>query len=441
MYNRLRLNFSLETNIERVNFLYQYLQQDTFKKRPPTEEELSIMSDYLLWGKDTETGLNPMQDKSLQLDTIWTRTQNTTQSLDELLESPTFSEAQLVNDVPQTRIKKEKFSRSLARSTFPPEILGKLEDLWTLIDKIDLEINYYELAHGKRKKPPRESLLQKFSDEEQQQIKHRAQSINQFKYLKLRKLLRELYSEQFVLKDQYSTSIFLQEPQLAEPVDPPQFSSDIQCAPLSLIQNSKLSQLIFPKDGMPIPEKYNQSQLKQIIQFYWRHQKELNNDSFDFKNLEHVYETLLMFDSFQMSSQEKSSLNTTKAFLDTLKWYIDQADLTELQRELLDLKIAHKKNQDIAIYINQKYGKSYTANYISTIFRQKIIPAINTAAELHEQHILNLPYPENFKKCRYCGRTLLINENNFVHRLRSADGFSSQCKKCDKIRRDLKKNG
>jgi len=55
--------------------------------------------------------------------------------------------------------------------------------------------------------------------------------------------------------------------------------------------------------------------------------------------------------------------------LDTLKYYIEMTDLTEAQREILDLKINKIKNQDIADIINKKYGKSYTANYISTIFR------------------------------------------------------------------------
>ena len=50
-------------------------------------------------------------------------------------------------------------------------------------------------------------------------------------------------------------------------------------------------------------------------------------------------------------------------------YYVDFAELPEAQREILDFKMKKVKNQDIADYINKKYGKSYTANYISTIFR------------------------------------------------------------------------
>ena len=56
--NRLRLDFSLTTNAERVEFLDKYLLQPQFVKEPPTEEELETMANYLLWGKDPTTGLN-----------------------------------------------------------------------------------------------------------------------------------------------------------------------------------------------------------------------------------------------------------------------------------------------------------------------------------------------------------------------------------------------
>ena len=59
--NRLKLDFSLQTNTERKEFLEQYLQTDMFKQRPPNEDELATMADYLLWGKD-EHGKNGKQN-------------------------------------------------------------------------------------------------------------------------------------------------------------------------------------------------------------------------------------------------------------------------------------------------------------------------------------------------------------------------------------------
>jgi hypothetical protein len=60
---------------------------------------------------------------------------------------------------------------------------------------------------------------------------------------------------------------------------------------------------------------------------------------------------------------------TTQELLDTLKYYEECANLTEIQKEILTLKKQQAKNKDIKEYINSKYKTTYNENYISTIFR------------------------------------------------------------------------
>ena len=127
--------------------------------------------------------------------------------------------------------------------------------------------------------------------------------------------------------------------------------------------------------------------------------------------------------------------------MDTLWFYVRQADLPEIQQKILEMKIKKIKNQDIAALINQEFQKNYTTNYISTIFRQKIIPAINAAAEYHEKIVGNLFFEEEFKVCSKCGRRLLRDPINFVRRSRAKDGLSNHCKRCDKEERERKKGG
>lgn len=67
--NRLQLDFKITTTDERVAFLDQYLQQPQFVAKPPTEEELETMGNYLLWGKDPETGLNAKQAGIVDIET------------------------------------------------------------------------------------------------------------------------------------------------------------------------------------------------------------------------------------------------------------------------------------------------------------------------------------------------------------------------------------
>jgi uncharacterized protein with PIN domain len=121
--------------------------------------------------------------------------------------------------------------------------------------------------------------------------------------------------------------------------------------------------------------------------------------------------------------------------LDTLNFYVERAELSELQQEILDLKMRKVKNEDIAIQINKKYGKTYTPNYISTIFRQRIIPKINEAAAFHEKIVSNLFFEEEFKTCPGCGKTLLKCPENFTRKSRAKDGYTSRCKKCEKLAR------
>ena len=122
MANRLHLDFSLNTNEERAAFLNEYLQQPQFLKKPPTEDELEIMGNYLLWGKDPATGLNAKQAGIVDIETkhgTWSKNTNV-ESLEGLMESPTFSEATMLSlDAPPTKVKREVFSRKEALTNCP----------------------------------------------------------------------------------------------------------------------------------------------------------------------------------------------------------------------------------------------------------------------------------------------------------------------------------
>jgi hypothetical protein len=96
------------------------------------------------------------------------------------------------------------------------------------------------------------------------------------------------------------------------------------------------------------------------------------------------------------------------------------------------LKLKKVTNTDIAAEVNKRWGKTYTPNYISTIFRQRIIPRINAAAAYHKKLVSNVFFEEEFKTCADCGRTLLRDTDNFTRKARSKDGFTNRCKACEK---------
>lgn len=448
MINRLRLDFTIPTLEERVKFIDEYVQKEEFKKKPLTSEELEMCGNYLLWGKDS-SGKNAVQKKEVQIETrnkTWSREQES-ESLEALLESPTFNENNIVMPTAaRPKVQKEVFSRSKALASCPEELKPVFQNLFRRIDRLDLLLNYYDLAHGKRKNPPREELLKRFSSEEQLELKEESTHLNQFTYLKLRHQLVELRKEQFSLRDSYSFTIRREPIYNYAPAPTSRIlDTDIQVFPLGfLYPDQKISQLVFQPLEQLVPQNFSQSDLEKISTFYWDKkelEKNREKEFFDFREIEHVYNFLLEYIDFEDSVALKEIESTTQFLIDTFEYYAAISNLSDIYKEILELKIKKKKNQDIATYINQKYGKSYTSNYISTIFKQKIIKKITETAAHHQLIIESIFFPEEFKTCNTCGRTLLKCSDNFVRKERSKDGFTNRCKACDKEERKRKKGG
>lgn len=150
------------------------------------------MADYLLWGKNP-SGLNGKQQGLELKSKHGTWDDSPVDSLDGLLEQPTFSETQL-SPLGSTRFytKKEKFSREDALRECPPSLLPELNQLFHTIDELDLLIELYEEKHGKRTKEIRAGLLNKFSEEEVRTLRERITHWNQYTYLRRRHELVEL---------------------------------------------------------------------------------------------------------------------------------------------------------------------------------------------------------------------------------------------------------
>ena len=431
--NRLKLDFSLETAQERAAFIETYIVQ--FPDLTPSEA--STIADYLLWGK-TEDG-TPL-GAGTDLKTKWTKT-NETESLDAVLENPTMANTQLyaLNDAIVLKKGRNVFSREEAREKAPEYLKKTFEDLWRLIDEIELEINFYEERVGKRDKPPRKELLDRFEEDEIEKIRARSQKLNQYKYLKLRHRLKELRTEQFTIRDSYKPTFNITQSIYSPKNNSFVFDCDVEVLPLG-IKEGLVGDLIF--DIGFDPGALNDRQLNLINELIW---KKKNVDCaaakiFDFRELNAVYQLYLFKDEFgdrlEQVKFDHVVENNLENLLETLNFYESIADLTDIQQEILRLKEKKEKNTDIAGYINKKYGKSYTANYISTIFKQKIIVKINEAVKLHQDTIENCFFKENFKRCTDCGRILLLDGRNWVKKSRSKDGFQNRCKRCE---RELRK--
>ena len=137
-----------------------------FIQTPPTEEELEMMADYMLWGKDKD-GKNGKQQGLGLHSRNGTWDASPTESLDALMEMPTFNETALAKlGSTQFRAKKEVFSREEAIAEAPLAVRDSLLSLFLEIDQLDFLISQYELNHNKRTKPIRAELIKRFSAEE-----------------------------------------------------------------------------------------------------------------------------------------------------------------------------------------------------------------------------------------------------------------------------------
>jgi hypothetical protein len=101
------------------------------------------------------------------------------------------------------------------------------------------------LLHGKRIKPIRTELLNKFSEEELRTLRERVTHWNQYHYLKQRHQLVELRREQYTLRDSYKKIMFTQDDDAyAEPpiID---FDAGIEVLPLGLKHEGRVAGVVF----------------------------------------------------------------------------------------------------------------------------------------------------------------------------------------------------
>ena len=426
--NRLDLNFQLETAEERTQFVNEYLPSLPFT---PTQDELETISNYILWGKN-KSGRNIQQEGYVELKS-WAR--QPVESLEALLEQPGFGETSFQSlNAPSTKPARVVFDRAKALEGAPAYLAAAYKDLFRQIDTIELTLNYYELFSGRRKNPPRAKLMDQFSEDEARALNERALKLSQHQYLKMKRLLVELRTTQYTLADSQGARV-RQHYESVRPVwngERLVIGEDVDILPLGMYTDRVLAQKLFAPELYPA--QFREDELRALTALLWKPVKEMN---FDFRNPEHLLKLYeYKFDLEDEQDTDTARLYRTQEFLlKTLHYYEERADLSEMQQDLLQMKLAHKLNAEIASFLNKKYDKHYNENYISTLFHQKLIPQIAAAASMHREIAENLFFPENFKRCRDCGRVLLLTPDNFVHQKKSIDGFAPRCKRCEKVKR------
>lgn len=497
----LSLDWTLETAVDRTAFLENYLANRTV---PLSESDLEMCGNYILWGRGSnglnaeQEGYVQLERRN----STWASNANARQvsSIEELTENPTFDEAQFHSLADTTyKTPKPNFSREECLRKAPPEFIPMLRDLFSRIDRVELSIGFYDRAHGKRKTDLPERLTRKFSPEELFDLEERALSWTNGQYLKKKHLLVELRREQYTIKDSFSNSLMARPTNKFVEEIPPTFcgpeseEDGFLVLPLGLSSGARQAQgksksidwflefeeLAGKKDdpayqtqarklecrlverGICQPKKASRAYADRTVKKAQDPQGGVSNSmtnlessktpkptsaafpqksvtpfgflTIDFRDPTHICRLL---DSQKLLITDPS-LSRVR---DTLDFYVQQANLTPVQQKVLELKLAGKQNMDIKEIVNKEFGRSYQTNYISTIYRQYVAPAIADAASRHLEIVRAIAEgPERFKRCSVCSRLLVESETYFIHKSRAKSGFSTRCKQCDHDYRQRRK--
>lgn len=391
-----KLDFTLNTSEERRDFAKKYLEDN--KDRDFSSSDLETIANYILYGKDSD-GTSIVDRKEVEIDTKYSSyKKKKPESLDELMESPTFDE-HIFSDM--TKKNKYKVIKPKIDREKDKDIPG-MQELWDLIDYWQYLL---DVAAGKINDP----LARKLTPLELYKAKH---------------FVIELRREQFYLRDRVKPTVLMYKTNIRKSyfeVDssvPWDFeNSDFSIAPLGTItSNSK--RFYSPRDFDGPDYTYNKSS-KFIL---------------DFRNPDHIYCLLENYGDLDISAYNKPD-STVKLILNTLDFYIELAKLSDSKKVILEYKKRKISNETIKEKLKEEFGLTYSANYISTIWKQKICAEISEAARLHYDYFLNRNNPFAWKKCNQCGAVKLKDTREFMRKSRSSDGLANRCKECDKRNR------
>lgn len=404
------LDFSLTDASARQKLVGDVLGAMERSGRKPNQKDLDLLSNYLLCGEDPN-GYNPVRAKDIELVGYSTPTRPKEQSLEALVESPTFSETLFHQGptrytTPKPNLERSAFDPSLGalpqndepRAIQPNEkpspALECMRALWKRIDRLDDALTHPGLTS--------------------QQTYH------------LRKLLIELRREQYTIGDFIRPQI-----QLHSVVQDKYRGGETE------------NGLLWDTDAFPIlpmglynarhPQtKFSKPYTINLPDEPLREPK--NNCFLDFRNWKHIY----WMNEFREDLEDWSvgdAESAIPALYATLDFYTNLAHLRPAQKLIFQLKSRNYTNEFICRVLHEKLGVDYSEPYISTIYTKQICEGIANAAQLHWDTFCARKNPKNFKQCKDCGAVLLMDARNFARSSRNAGGWNCRCKQCEKERR------
>lgn len=484
---KIQLDFSKSSLSDRLEVAAQYAHANLSAKN------CKHIADYLLWSRD-ENGICISKNEDFELSSKWSASQP--DSIEAIMEAEThIPNFHAVGEIPPTLVRKQKFSRAEAlASPLAPHFKALFEE----IDRLDVLIAFAmgkepreELVN--RMEPSCLFALRakaaKLSPKELQRARHDLVDLRTEQYE-----LRDSYKPQLRNAKQPIGKVELA-PLEIEPLGlwasptttlgkflwveeptPPNNDEDrrrlaqalkrllartckhttTQNTTQTQTQNSLHEREVINLSHAtartsrqntkqtPIEEHSCQSEVglherevKNLYQNYdGLHEREV---TFDLRDPNSWLQLLPYYNTIynaKLEAEERHDIESeAPALWNTIQYYFDRALMQAEYRLIVEMKSENWRNEDINNELRRRNLKTFSVNYISTIYKKRIPKLLAQAVEAHYELALALDQPDEWKRCSKCGKLLHLDSNHFRRLGKSKDGFVGSCKQCDKKKR------
>ena len=383
------LDFSIYSDVDRL----EYIRQKLASGKTPSTKELDLYANYILYGKDPDSGRSIVDDHYVQIATkykSYARKDSKVVSLDELRESPTFDE-RTVHPLKRSIYKTPKQTLDKERPEF--------EALRTDIDRLQ---HRYDAATGKIEDPS----VAPMSATELYHLKH---------------LIISLRSQQYIVKDSVERTIEIRPTNYY--TAPPELEIEVWPLGTCFGHASRFDSPLDDDDRWTDTYGTPTLPLDRVI---------------DFTNPHHIKKLIDAYEDLTEAALRDGTSDAAQ-LISTLDWYERETHLNPIRHDIYRYKTWRWTNAQIRERVNADHGTKYNENYISTIFTHDVCAKIAEAALQHYTRWTKRHDPSLWKQCPYCGQWKLRAEPDFTRRANTSDGYSVGCAACEAERRRLKR--
>lgn len=415
----MNLDYTIERDTDRMKAVYALLQEN----ERPSPRQLEQMANYIMYGKD-EKNLSVVDRKQVQIDDTrygsFRKIGTKVQSLDAMLENPATTETSLAPlDGSRYIYKKEK--PKIAKPTYHKD--GSVDDpgdgsipgmreLWDDIAHLQYTLDVWQ---GKIRDPA-------------------IAPATTYQIFKLRHMLIDVRKHQYYLKDSYRPAIhFVAIPQPTRQlvhweVDAGYFVLRNQYAE-KLASAPPWTKTLPPKARRRIDDSLSPREDEDPQQEFFTVQRQ----TFDYENALHIRYLLDFYgDIYKQLWDVPDSYG--RALIFDIDKYVELANFSPVRYYMLERKVDHWPHARIQEELRDRFGIEYDVNHIATILNDEIPKKIAMVAK---QKRIEIEAKQNGQQkiCKSCGRLLPIHGLYFAKNASHKDGFSSNCKECERQKR------